>query len=222
MKNKGTAIVLEGLPCAGKTTIGTVLSEKYDCNFIGTIGFLEHIRLKHENNEITNELENIKFEVHNFVKNKNSFSGNETDEMFLNLDAKKEKLLNSLIENGENVIMERNHATTLAYSYCYSKKNNERFSSVLKKYLSKKKDFIEPDIYIYLSINEETSQRRQQARKPTIVGLEWGDAEFIKSFHNFYEFFVKDYESNSILYEINNEGKLETSLHIIENLFKSK
>lgn len=223
MKNKGTSIVLEGLPCAGKTTIGTILSEKYDCNFIGTIGFLEHIRLKHENKKIKNELEDIKIEVHNIEKNKNSFSTNEIDELFLNLDIKKEKIINSFIEERENVIMERNHATTLAYSYCYSKMNdNDRFSNILSKYLSKKKDFLEPDIYIYLSIDRETSQHRQKTRKPAIIGSEWGNIDFIKNFHDFYKFFVKDYETNSILYEVNNEGNLENSLDDIEVLLKNK
>ena len=200
----GEIIVFDGRPGSGKTTIGNLLKRNSNIHFI-------------------QEKADIRFPVdvlYNNAKKGDNKAQREIDRWFLEFDLRRENEALAYAKKGQIVILERNHVSTLAYSYSLSKlRNNDCFDSLLKFYLEHKSLFQSPSFFLILKIDESVSQSRQYNRK-AISGYPWDEEKFIKLYHIYYEDFIRQNHPNSYIRFIDTDRKINKVMTEIRVLIK--
>ncbi len=176
-------IVIEGLPCAGKSSL------------------VNHLRTEMGYFVVP--------EISETLKNGEHFPGNglnyeeimRISNWFLRKEIERNILARELLEKG-NVAMDRGFLTSLAYNTAYEKLTGIEVAELLNaKIFSEieRGNILIPTAYIYLKISIETMRLRLKIRKDrpsSILPKFWLDSEFSITMSRFYDdYFMK----NSIL-----------------------
>lgn len=169
---KGFVLVLEGLPGAGKTTIGKALEKK------GWTYFPEVATLAASHGIIVGPDANLISEIY-----------------ILDEEIRREERVKILKEKGEKIVLDNFHSLNLAYAKARSVRNKIfGYEIYLMHYqlAAMTGKILRPDLYIYLKITIEESIKRQLERNmPQIASL---DPDFLKDVEKNLEDFHRIYE----------------------------
>ncbi len=168
-------ITIEGIPCAGKSTLRENL-QKNMINKEFTLFFSPTFAERKYFEEISPK---------NYPENFSEARNNE--KWFLNYELNRLRSLKSKPDDTV-VILERDFLSTLAFSYAYSKfKNIPSFYSNMNEFkdISIKDDFIFPDVRLVLDISLETFIERDKQRDKKLDYV-FSDKKFISELIKFY------------------------------------
>lgn len=171
-------IVVEGVPCAGKTGLVRRLKENFGYSIVS--------------------------EISQMLKDGEQFPGNGIDydgvvevaDWFLQKEIERNRIAKDKLRNGD-VGMDRGFLTSLAYNIAYENLTGIRSAEYLnRRIFSRVADgtFLIPTAYLYLEISPEVMEQRLRARtdRPNSVLPEfWLDPMFILPFIESYERFLR-------------------------------
>lgn len=129
-------IALEGGVCSGKTTLCRQLQEK------GFMHVSEHMTFLSpqdwERFECTDPVHRIDF--------------------LLGVEEKRQALMTRLLDMGQNIVLDRTFLSLYAFEYAKG-----RFVKA-EEFKEKRKSFLNPDLILFLSVDEQTRRRRSAQR----------------------------------------------------------
>ena len=197
-------IVLEGLGASGKTTVGERL-----CQSNSNMRFIPDIV----------SLNPQPAELKRRALRGDTVACKKIDRWFLACDKERELQALHLRGKGITVVMERNHVSTLGYSFAREKRFGVKaFSDLMSRCEAEKNSFVVPDAYVLLVVRPVTSIRRQVERK--ITAYPWNDLEFLLYFNEFIKTFINVHETAAQLVNINTENtNLDRTIRSLRKCF---
>jgi thymidylate kinase len=167
-------IVIEGLPCAGKTTLVHKIKENLDYEVVPEIS-----ELLSEDEFFPGNGTNLKEII-------------EIAEWFMNKERERTQIAKRLLFN-HNVVMDRSYVTSIAYNCAY-----ERYTGIVSAEMLNKKIYEEvhkgnillPTAFVYLKITPDTMKERRKRkvyRKSAELPDFWMEKRFIDTFISTYE-----------------------------------
>ncbi|MBU1043891.1 MAG: ATP-binding protein [Candidatus Omnitrophica bacterium] len=162
------AIVLEGLPGCGKTSLINLLSSNKEISIVPEIL---------DRGEIW----------------ANAKEAEDQDFFWLN-DVNKMKIAKA---NDKPTIIDRGYASTLAYNYAKAKVDNtEDYNHILSKYYSDiVENNLKTDLYIYIEIPINITFKRKKREKE--LKNPWQDPKYLMEVINFYDIFFSQIEPST-------------------------
>lgn len=162
------AIVLEGLPGCGKTSLINLLSSNKEISIVPEI--LDRSEIWADAKEAENQ------------------------EFFWLNDVNKMKIAKA---NDKPTIIDRGYASTLAYNYAKAKVDNtEDYNHILSKYYSDiVENNLKTDLYIYIEIPINITFKRKKREKE--LKNPWQDPKYLMEVINFYDIFFSQIEPST-------------------------
>ena len=187
-------IILEGLPGAGKTTLGKRLARKFGGVLIPQI-------------------------ILPFPKNYKQLASYAKEQFFMKNDLQKYKKARQCLKNKKLVIMDRGIFSTIAYNYALTRlKQSNTYKKVMEFYKKNRKIFNLPQIIVYLNVSILNSLRRKKRLPPkkTEEASLWVNPYFLKEMKNFYHKFLPKFKNRNIhIMAINSIKPLEKAFQEI-------
>jgi deoxyadenosine/deoxycytidine kinase len=167
---KGSFYVIEGICCAGKTTLGRFLAERFGLRFLS------------EASEWVKETRPVPLTYE---------QARENERYFLEIERQRYSQAKKWLNEGKSVIADRDIISTLCIAFGYKQQKkidtfDELFSDVVD-YI-KVGYFYPPNLYLYLSVNNQTVEKRNQLRANTLGDFWIGD-EILQAHREFYQQF---------------------------------
>lgn len=202
----GIIVVFEGLPGCGKSSIAQEVAQR-----------MKNVVVMPEIAELA--------AVRGFEVADRASIGTET--WFLTQYYTRGVEAKKLKEEGKAVIMDRNYASSLAFSFAnYASEKNPTLAFFVHfpSYIVNKAvgTLVKPDAYLFFEITVEESVARQSARERE--ELRTGDIEVLRNLPRFYSAFFTMLEPEVPLYEIDaskpKEDVLEQVINVMSNNLK--
>lgn len=200
---RGKIILIEGVSCAGKTTVCRRLSEEKEYHIIPeAIRYIERITGKQHEEALptpTNEDEEKR-----------------NQKILFNVELQKIREANELANSGKDVVIDKSLIAVMATAFAFEKMNGYKTSfamsiDLFKKFLGilKKEKMIFCDMFLYLDADKDVLESRNYRREHVLDNF-WINEELLKYQHIFLEKFFERSDFNKRKINTTNLNKEET------------